>query len=446
MKKTSCIIMGAAGRDFHDFLTFFAAHPELRVCCFTAEQIPFIADRVFPAALAGPGYDEDIPIVGEDQLEAMIAAHEVELVFLSFSDLAHEDVMHRACRVQAAGASFVLLGPKQTQLVAEIPVVAVTASRTGAGKSPISQTIARHLRASHAVAVMRHPMPYGQLLAQRVQRFASRADLDAGECTIEEREEYTPYVDAGMAIYAGVDYRAILAQAQGEADVLVWDGGNNDTSFVRPDLGIVVVDALRPGHEARYYPGETNVRMADVVVVNKVSDADADAIAHIERNVAALNPRAALVHGDLVVSVADGDADKVRGKRVLVIEDGPTVTHGGMSYGAGTVAARLYGAGALVDPRPHAVGSVARAYASYPHLAEVLPALGYSEEQRHELAATVAAAQPDVVLDASPARLGSMLAIEQEVVEVSYRFEQRQGADLLALVDAAVAKSAKSSK
>ncbi len=443
MKKTNCIIMGAAGRDFHDFLTFFAVHPELRVCCFTAEQIPFIADRVFPAALAGPAYDQDIPIVGEDQLEAMIAAHEAELVFLSFSDLAHEDVMHRACRVQAAGASFVLLGPKQTQLVAEIPVVAVTASRTGAGKSPISQTIARHLRASCAVAVMRHPMPYGQLLAQRVQRFASRADLDAGECTIEEREEYTPYVDAGMAIYAGIDYRTILEKAQGEADVLVWDGGNNDTPFVRPDLGIVVVDALRPGHEARYYPGETNVRMADVVVVNKVSDADADAIAQIERNVAALNPRAVLVHGDLVVSVADGDADKVRGKRVLVIEDGPTVTHGGMSYGAGTVAARLYGAGALIDPRPHAIGSVAHAYASYPHLAEVLPALGYSEAQRRELAATVAAARPDVVLDASPARLGSMLAIEQEVVEVSYRFEQRQGPDLLALVDAAVAKSSK---
>jgi len=427
-----CIVMGAAGRDFHDFLTFFREHPQMRVRCFTAHQIPFIDQRVFPHELAPEGYDEDIPIHPEEQLPELVRRFGAQLVFLSYSDLSHEEVMHKASRVQAAGASFVLLGPEQTQLRAHRPVVSVTAVRTGAGKSPLSQAIAKHLAArGDRVAVLRHPMPYGDFAKQAVQRFSTLEDLDRSDCTVEEREEYEPYIEHGTTVWAGVDYRRILEQAERESDVVLWDGGNNDTPFVRPDLSLVVADALRPGHELRYYPGETGFRSADVVVVNKVRAADRDGVEVILRHAAQVVPDAVVVEGDLRIEVDEPEA--LRGKRVLVVEDGPTLTHGGMAFGAGTIAARDHGV-EVVDPRPHAVGSIARTFEQFPHLERVLPALGYSAAQRRELAETIRAAAPDVVLDASPASLDRVLDLDVPVVRVRYAFEQVAGPDLLAIV------------
>ncbi|WP_242342696.1 cyclic 2,3-diphosphoglycerate synthase [Anaeromyxobacter terrae] len=435
-----CIIMGAAGRDFHDFQTFFRARPEFRVVAFTAAQIPFIERRAFPRELAGPGYDADVPIHPEADLPRLIRELDVDLVFLSYSDLSHEEVMHRASMVQAAGAGFALLGPKLTQLRSGRPVVAVTAVRTGAGKSPVTFAIAAHLRAiGLRPVILRHPMPYGDLRAQRVQRFATEADLDAGRCTIEEREEYEPYLEAGLVVFAGVDYRAILEAAERDADVVLWDGGNNDYPFLRPDLSIVVADALRPGHEVAYFPGETNLRAADVVIVNKVSGAAPHALETVRRNVAALAPGAAVIEGDLAISVERPGA--IAGRRALVVEDGPTLTHGGMAYGAGTVAARAHGARELVDPRPFAVGTIAEAFARYPHLGAVLPALGYSEAQRRELAETIAASGAEVVVDGSPSRLDRFLTLDVPVVRVRYRFEQRAGPPLLDLVADAVRRA-----
>ena len=431
-----CIVMGAAGRDFHDFQTFFRSHPDFRVVCFTAEQIPFIDQRKFPRSLAGPDYAEDIPIYNEGRLVELIREHRVEFVFLSYSDLPHAEVMHKASIVQAAGASFVLLGPDHTMLQSSKPVIAVTAVRTGAGKSPISLLLAAHIGASGRPAgVLRHPMPYGDLERQRVQRFASAADLDSHECTVEEREEYAPYVERGLTIFAGVDYASILAAAEAESDVILWDGGNNDTPFVRPRLWIAVLDALRPGHEVGYYPGETNYRAAHVLVVNKVDQADPVELDRMLSRIAADRPDAALITADLGV-VADEAA--LKGKRVLVIEDGPTTTHGGMAFGAGHVVARRAGAAELVDPRPFAVGSIARTLEKYPHITEILPAMGYSDEQRADLAETVRRAAPDVVVDASPARVGRLLGVTLPVVEVDYHFVQRSGPDLLGLVDAAL--------
>ncbi|MFW5920425.1 MAG: GTPase [Polyangiales bacterium] len=426
--------MGAAGRDFHDLLTFFREHPEMRVRCFTAHQIPFIDERVFPAELAPEGYDEDIPIHPEQELPDLVRRYGVSLVFLAYSDLSHDDVMHKASIVQSAGASFVLLGPAQTQLVSRLPVLSVTAVRTGAGKSPLSQAIAADLVSrGRRVAVLRHPMPYGDLRKQAVQRFATAADLDRHECTVEEREEYEPYLERGTTVWAGVDYRRILEQAEQESDVVLWDGGNNDTPFVRPDVGIVVADALRPGHETSYYPGETGFRSAEIIVINKVGAADRGDVDAIRRRAGELVPDAIVVEADLRIGIDDVEA--VRGKRVLVVEDGPTLTHGGMAYGAGTLAAREHEL-EVVDPRPHAVGSIAKAFAQYPHLGPVLPALGYSAAQRRELAETIRAAAPDVVLDASPASIDRLLELELPVVRVRYAFEQRAGPDLLELVAA----------
>ncbi|MEZ4339413.1 MAG: hypothetical protein R3B82_22550 [Sandaracinaceae bacterium] len=430
-----CIVMGAAGRDFHDFLTFLRERPQLRVICFTAEQIPFIDARTFPASLAGPHYPEGIPIEPESELPRLIREHDVDYVFLSYSDLAHEEVMHKASIVQAAGASFALLGPKHTQLVSRRPVVSVTAARTGSGKSPISQAIARRL-ADRGVraAVLRHPMPYGDLARQAVQRFATPADLDVHECTIEEREEYEPYLEMGLVIWAGVDYRSILAAAEEEADLILWDGGNNDTSFVRADLSIVVLDALRPGHETRYYPGETNLRVADVLVLSKVAQATPEALAALHATAARANPDAVVVEADLEVHATPAEA--IRGRRVLVVEDGPTITHGGMPSGAGLLAARAGGAAEILDPRPFAVGTIAEAYAKFDHIGPVLPALGYSDAQRHELEQTIARAKPDAVVDGSPARLDRLLDLEAvPIVQVGYRFAQRSGPDLFAAVD-----------
>jgi predicted GTPase len=435
-----CIIMGAAGRDFHDFQMFFRERPGFRVVAFTAAQIPFLEHRTFPRELAGPLHDADIPIFSEDELAALIARFEVDLVFLAYSDLSHEEVMHKASLAQACGAGFVLLGPRSTQLKSRLPVIAVTAVRTGAGKSPLTQAIARALVANgRRVAVLRHPMPYGSdLRRQRAIRYASEADLDRYECTIEEREEYQPYLEAGLAIFAGIDYRMLLAEAEKEAEVVLWDGGNNDYPFVRPDLSIVVLDALRSGHETCYYPGETNLRAADVLVLNKVSGASTDALALVRRHAAELNPGAALVEADLAVSVEPEGA--IAGKRVIVVEDGPTLTHGGMAYGAGWVAARAGGA-QILDPREFAVGTIAEAYLKYPHMAAVLPALGYSEAQRAELEETLRRSRADVIVDASPARLDRALHLSIPIVRVRYRFEQRSGPSIFALVEDAIGRA-----
>ena len=429
-----CIVMGAAGRDFHDIQTFFRSHPSFRVVAITAAQIPFIEARRFPRELAGPGYDEDIPIVLESELPRLVREHAIDFVFLSYSDLAHTEVMHKAAIAQAAGASFALLGPRHTQLRSRLPVVAVTASRTGAGKSPVTQFLAAHLRGGgHRVGVLRHPMPYGDLRKQVLQRFATTEDLDRHRCTIEEREEYAPYVAMGMPIFAGVDYARVLEAAEAEADVILWDGGNNDTPFLRPDLWITVVDALRPGHELAYHPGETNLRAADVVVISKVARARPDDLAAVEANVRAVHGDARVIHADLAVRVEPAGA--LAGKRVLIVEDGPTVTHGGMRFGAGMVAAREAGAATLIDPRPFAVGTIAEAFRAYPHLEHVLPALGYSDAQREDLARTITRAAPELVVDASPAGVVEMLGLEVPCVRARYAFAQVSGPRLEALVD-----------
>jgi len=441
-KRLRCIILGAAGRDFHDFQVFFSDHPEFEVVAFTAAQIPFIEKRSFPKELAGPLYSSDVPIYLESELPALIKRLAIDLVFLAYSDLAHAEVMHKLSLAQACGAGFAVLGPHLTQLRSRLPVVSVTGVRTGVGKSPLSQALARHLnRRGRRVAVIRHPMPYGNLLEQRVMRFASDADLDRNHCTIEEREEFEPYLESGIAVFAGVDYRAILSQAEGEADVALWDGGNNDYPFIHPDFSIVVADALRPGHEIAYFPGETNLRSADVVVINKVSGATPDSLASIRNHISELNPKATIVESDLVVSL-EPDIP-ITAKRVIVVEDGPTLTHGGMAYGAGTVAAREAGA-EILDPRSFATGTIAAAYLAYPHIGAVLPALGYSDEQRAELAATIARGGADVIIDASPARLDRVLDLRNLVtVRARYGFEQRSGPSIFALVEDALAKAAK---
>ncbi len=429
----NCIIMGAAGRDFHDFETFFVDHPQFRVRAFTAAQIPFISRRSYPREMAGDAYDADIPIHDESELPELVRRYSVDFVFFAYSDVSHADVMHKASIAQAAGASFVLLGPRQTMLRSRRKVVAITATRTGAGKSPLTQWLAKGLASAGVSAVtLRHPMPYGNLGKQAIQRFAEPADLDRHDCTIEEREEYEPYIRQGLVIFAGVDYRAVLAAAEAEADIILWDGGNNDFPFIEPDLHIVVSDALRAEHALTHYPGETNFRSADVIVINKVSGAGAGAVERILALRDAMNPRAEVVQADLEVSVDDPGA--LRDRRVLVVEDGPSVTHGGMAYGAGWVAAHQFGAGEIVDPSPFAVGSIRETLAAYPHLEAVLPAMGYSREQRGELKATIEASGAEVVVSASPAAIGDLLQLSLPVVQVRYVFRPLGGTDLLALV------------
>ncbi|NCF62444.1 MAG: GTPase [Gammaproteobacteria bacterium] len=435
-KEFNCIVMGAAGRDFHVYLSFLRGNEIFRVKAFTATQIPFIDERGFPQSLAGPGYDEDIPIFDESELPELIDRYAIDFVFFAYSDVPHADIMHKASLVQAAGASFVMTGPDHTQLPSKKPVVSITATRTGAGKSPLTQWLARLLTdKGKRVAVIRHPMPYGNLEMQRVQRFASTEDLVKHECTIEEREEYEPYVDMGIPIYAGVDYQAILEESSKEADIVLWDGGNNDFSFIKPDLDIVVVDSLRAGHEIDYYPGEVNFRRADVLVIGKVGSAESGAVDGILERAQALNPAASLCTSDLEIDV--DQPGLIKGQRVLVIEDGPTVTHGGMSFGAGTVAAERYGAIA-VDPRPYVAGTIRDTFESYPHMERILPAMGYSEAQRDSLAQTIndccAAQDVACVIDASPARLDLMLDLEVPLVRVTYRFVQKSGEPLENLV------------
>ena len=428
--------MGAAGRDFHVFLSFLRGNERFRVVAFTATQIPFIDTRSFPQSLAGPGYEEEIPIYDESQLTRLIEKHDVDFVFFAYSDITHAEVMHKASLVQGAGASFIMLGPEHTQLASNKPVASITATRTGAGKSPLTQWLARTLRDSgKRPAVIRHPMPYGNLAMQRVQRFATPGDLDDQDCTIEEREEYEPYVDMGIPIYAGVDYQAILDQAAANADLVLWDGGNNDFSFIRPDLDIVVVDALRAGHETDYFPGEVNFRRADVLVISKCGSAEPGAVDGIRERARKYNPDATICTADLGIRVPE--PERIQGKRVLVIEDGPTVTHGGMSFGAGTVAAQRHGAN-VVDPRPYATGTIRDTFAAYPHLERVLPAMGYSRAQREALRSTIndccAAEKVDCVVDASPARLDRMMELDVPLLRVQYHFIQLDGPPLDALV------------
>jgi predicted GTPase len=423
-KKRKVVILGAAGRDFHDFNVAFRQDADVEVVAFTATQIPNIEGRVYPAALAGPAYPNGIPIHPESELEKLVREHDVDDVVFAYSDVAYEDLMHRAARALAAGADFRLLGPKATLLESTKPVLSVCAVRTGVGKSPTTRRVASILRdAGLSIAVLRHPMPYGDLAKQAVQRFASLEDMKAADCTIEEMEEYEPHVEAGNVVFAGVDYERILREAEKEADVILWDGGNNDLPFVRSDLQIVLVDPHRPGDESRYFPGETNLLSADVVILSKVGTADPKNVDAVRASARAANPTAMLVEADLALSV---DApERLKGARVLVIEDGPTTTHGGMAYGAGAVAARQGGARQLVDPRPSAVGSLADTLRHYSHLTEVLPAMGYGAEQVRELEASIAATDCDAVVIATPVDLRRMMKIDKPTVRVTYRTAER---------------------
>jgi predicted GTPase len=425
MRTERVLIMGAAGRDFHDFNVVYRDDPSVEVVAFTATQIPGIADRRYPAELAGDRYPAGIPIRPESELEDLVRTLHADTVVFAYSDVSHEQVMHAASRVLAAGADFELLGPARTMIDSRRPVVAVCAVRTGSGKSQTSRYVAQALEARGLrVAIVRHPMPYGDLVAQRVQRYASYADLDRYDTTIEEREEYEPHLDAGRLVFAGVDYEQILRAAEDESDVVIWDGGNNDLPFYRPDLLIVVADPLRPGHELRYHPGEANLRLADVVVINKIDSATPEALAAVRHGIEAVNPRAAIVEARSALSLEGGD---IRGRSVVVVEDGPTLTHGGMTYGAGIVAARRFGAAKIVDPRPYATGELADTLARYPDLERLLPAMGYGEKQIHELEAALTAAPADVVLAATPIDLTRVLSVPKPFVRVRYELEPVTG-------------------
>ena len=421
MKKV--IIMGAAGRDFHNFNTYFRDNPNFQVIAFTATQIPDIAGRKYPAALAGKLYPRGIPIFVEEELNDLIKKFSVTKVYFSYSDVAHEYVMHKASQVQAAGASFVLLGPKDTMIKSTKPLVSVCAVRTGCGKSQTSRKVSKILKAKgRQVAAIRHPMPYGDLEKQKVQRFAAYEDFDKHECTIEEREEYEPYIKNGLIVYAGVDYEAILREAEKEADVILWDGGNNDFPFYKSDLEIVVVDPHRPGHEMLYYPGETNFRRADVLVVNKLNTASRENVDKIMANIEKINPAAMVIRANSAIIVEDGE--RIRGKRVLVIEDGPTVTHGGMTFGAGYVAAKQYGAAQIIDPRPAAVGSIKTTFEKYNHLEMVLPAMGYGEKQVEELSETIARSDCDLIVSGTPIDLNRLIKARRPLLSVGYELEE----------------------
>lgn len=422
-KPTRVLIMGAAGRDFHDFNTYWRNDPSYHVVAFTAAQIPDIHGRTYPAELCGDRYPNGIPIEPEERLEELIKEHKVEQVTLAYSDLAHVDVMHKASRVNAAGADFRLLSPHRSMVKSTKPVIAVCAVRTGCGKSQTSRAVTEILKSmGKRVAAVRHPMPYGDLTKQICQRFAKMEDLDHHKCTIEEREEYEPHIRAGNVVFAGVDYERILREAEKEADVILWDGGNNDTAFFKPDLYIVVADPHRPGHETRYYPGETNVRLADVIVINKVNTAKQEDVETVEANVKKLNPQARVIRAGSPVTVDDPAA--IKGKRVLVVEDGPTLTHGEMKYGAGHVAARANGAASIVDPRPFAVGTIKATFEKYTHVTEVLPAMGYGQAQISELEETINASDCDHVLIGTPIDLGSILKINKPSQRVRYELDK----------------------
>jgi predicted GTPase len=429
--------MGAAGRDFHNFNVVYRDDPDVEVAAFTAAQISGIAGRTYPPSLAGPHYPKGIPIVEEAELESVCLQLQIDQVVFAYSDLSHVEVMHRASRVLAGGADFLLLGPNRTMLKSHLPVVAVSAVRTGCGKSQTARWLSRLLRGKGLrVAVVRHPMPYGDLEREAVQRFATRADLDAADCTVEEREEYEPHLACGNAVYAGVDYARILKLAEGEADIILWDGGNNDFPFFRPDLHIVLVDPLRPGHETCYHPGETVLRMADVVVLAKSDVAAAEDLQHTIANVRHINPDAALMQAASPISLEDGF--DLRDKRVLVVEDGPTTTHGGMAYGAGYVAAKRAGAH-IVDPRPFAAPGIAEIYARYPHIGPILPAMGYSHEQLQALRQTLERAEVDAVVSATPIDLAALIPVSKPILRARYEFAEAGGASLSSIIERFVA-------
>jgi predicted GTPase len=426
MDRKKVIIMGAAGRDFHNFNTFFRDNPEYDVVAFTAYQIPDIEGRTYPVELAGSLYPSGIPIYAEDEVADLIKKYKIDIVVFSYSDVPHEYVMHRSSMANSLGANFMLLGARDTQVVSTKPVVSICAIRTGSGKSQTSRKVVDYFHTrGYKVVAIRHPMPYGDLRKQIVQRFASYDDFRKHECTIEEREEYEPYTERGMVIYAGVDYEKILRQAEQEADVIIWDGGNNDFSFYKSDLQIVVVDPHRPGHELKYYPGETNFRMADVIVINKMDTATAEGIAIVKKNIQDINPTATVIKADSEISVAD--ASLIRGKKVLVIEDGPTLTHGEMKYGAGIVAAQRNGAAEIIDPRPYAVGSIKATFTKYNHLDNLLPAMGYGDKQMKELEETINATPCDAVVIGTPIDLGRLLKINKPSTRVTYELKE-QGA------------------
>lgn len=417
------VILGAGGRDFHNFNTVFRSDDSVRIVAITATQIPNIDDRVYPAALAGPLYPNGIPIRPESDLPMIVAENGPLDVVFAYSDVSHEYVMHRASWAMSLGCNFILLGPAATALPSRIPVVAVSAVRTGAGKSQTSRRVVELLtERGLKVVVVRHPMPYGELERQEVQRFASLDDLTKAECTIEEREEYEPHLERGSVVFAGVDYGAILAEVEKEAQVLLWDGGNNDFPFYKPDLHIVVADPHRPGHEQRYHPGETNFRMADVIVINKETTADYAGIRQVEESIASLNPKAQVVHAASPIFVERPEL--IQGKRALVIEDGPTLTHGEMTYGAGVIAARQFGASTLVDPRPWVTGEMAETFHKYPKIGTLLPAMGYSPTQIKDMESTINAAECDVVVIATPIDLGRLMKLNKPSVRVRYELEE----------------------
>jgi predicted GTPase len=415
--------MGAAGRDFHNFNRVYRDDPGTEVVAFTAAQISGIANRRYPPLLAGPLYPGGIPILAEEELDSFCRRQAIDQVVFAYSDLAHAEVMHRASRVLANGADFLLLGPARTMLKATVPVIAISAVRTGCGKSPTARWLSRWLRQrGWRVAVIRHPMPYGDLERQRQQRFATLADLVAADCTLEEREEYEPHLAAGNVVYAGVDYAPLVVQAAAEADLLLWDGGNNDFPFIRPDLHIVLVDPLRPGHETTHHPGEAVLRMADIVVLTKVDAAATADVQRVSETVRQVNPAAVQVRTTSAIHLDDAEA--VRGRRVLVIEDGPTTTHGGMAYGAGYVAATRAQAAQIIDPRPFAAPAIAAVYAQYPHIGPVLPAVGYSAAQLADLQQTINQTIADVVVAATPVNLTALLDLNKPVVRARYEFAE----------------------
>lgn len=429
MARQKVLILGAAGRDFHNFNVVYRDDPQVEVVGFTATQIPDIAGRRYPPELAGPLYPDGIPIYDEADLTEIVRSKQVDLVIFAYSDVSHEHVMHLASEAMAAGADFGLLGPRRTMLKSRRPVVAVCAVRTGSGKSQTSRLVVDLLQEmGQRVVAIRHPMPYGDLAAQRVQRFGDYSDLDRHNCTVEEREEYEPYLERGVVVYAGVDYAEILAQAEEEADVIVWDGGNNDFSFLATDLYITVADPHRVGHETTYHPGETNLRLADVVIVNKIDSAPEGSVDQLTATIGRVNPRAQIILAESPITV--DRPDQVAGRKVLVVEDGPTLTHGEMGYGAGTIAARRLGAAELVDPRQWAVGSIAETFEKYPHIGTVLPALGYGHRQLEELEKTIDACPVDVVLSATPIDLGRLISTEKPILRARYELDPKAGPDL----------------
>lgn len=428
------IIMGAAGRDFHNFNTVYRNDPDTFVVAFTATQIPEISGRCYPASLAGANYPDGIPIFSESELETLCRKECIDKVVFAYSDVSHALVMHKASIVLAAGSDFVMLGPERTMLEAKVPVISVCAVRTGCGKSQTTRWLSKLLRRRGLkVAVIRHPMPYGDLERQAVQRFTSRADLDTAECTIEEREEYEPHLLIGNIVYAGVDYAEIVARAESEVDVILWDGGNNDFSFIRPDLHIVMIDPLRPGHETTHHPGEAVLRTADVILVSKVNSASNADIQQVADNARRINPTAAIVRGASPVQLDDPGA--VHGKRVLVIEDGPTITHGGMPYGAGYVAATEAQAAEIINPRDFATKEIAEVYSNYPHIGAVLPAVGYHPSQLQALSTTINAADVDVVVTATPCDIAALIKIDKPIIRARYEFSEVGEPSLASLVE-----------